>query len=114
MVTDCWLPEHVCVGAFVCGCNMDCMEEDSMGYCAAGTDGCCDSSSGNSCDEGYFCMPYADGFDVCHVVLNDNLQCWTHDDCADSSGYCEGAQLCSCNENCISVVGKCIYDYPVP
>ena len=107
---DCWPPEHVCVDAFVCGCNMDCTEEDSMGYCDFGTAGCCDSSSGITCDEGYFCMPFLDGFDVCHHVLNDNLQCWTDDDCGSGAGTCEDAQLCSCNENCISVVGHCDYD----
>ena len=113
-VADCWISEHVCMGAFVCGCNMDCTQQDSMGYCAAGTAGSCDTSSGNSSDEGYNCMPFFDGFDVCHAVLNDNLQCWTDDDCAGGAGNCVGAQLCSCNENCISVVGFCDYQVLVP
>ena len=109
-IADCWLPEHVCMDMFVCGCDVLCYEEDYYGYCVSGIDACCDSSSGNTCPEGYFCMPFADGFDVCHAELNDNLQCWTDDDCAGGMGTCEGAFLHSCNEYGFSTVGHCDYN----
>jgi hypothetical protein len=102
---DCAYGEY-CAGVQLCPCDADCDMEDTKGTCMPTSGDCCFTAKipiPAECGPGQFCMS-VDGGDTCHAYL-DQPYCWNDDDC--SGGVCEGAEICSCNANCISQPGFC-------
>jgi hypothetical protein len=101
---ECW-PGVGCIGVFVCPCFEDCTEDDSYGWCSAGSGGCCEDPG--DCLNGEICLEMPVEFtDTCHADL-DWPYCWTDGDCAIGDATCQGELLCSCTMDCMSQPGMC-------
>ncbi len=105
-------PDEQCVGAGTCPCVMDCAWvgpgkcEPLMPFCCKDDSDCPDLDSGvelvcigGDMGAGGVCLPQPKGGD-----------CFYYDDCGNDQ-FCWGADVCSCDMNCISEVGECLY-YP--
>jgi hypothetical protein len=98
-------PWESCVGGGACGCLVDC-EASGPGTCQP-VGGCCHSN--DDCEYGTWCLGAELGAGgTCFNWVEDG-DCFYDADCGAGMA-CWGADVCSCDMNCISVAGQC---YPL-
>jgi len=97
--------EH-CEGPKACGCLVDCDLWIEAGSCVPDLPGeCCHSNA--DCPEGYCVAGDLGAGGVCHTELLPDGSCFTDADCGGEEIVCTGAQVCSCDMNCVSFAGTC-------
>ena len=73
-------------------------DDEQPGTCDLAVTGCCDNTG--KCTDGYHCTD----MNTCLADLTPP-DCWNDADCP--TGTCQGAMLCSCDMDCMSVAGTC-------
>lgn len=93
-----------CIGAMVCPCEAQCDMIDQKGTCQSDIWECChwdeecypERCIGGSMGAGGTCMS-----------ASGDLDCFDDSDCSQDT-WCWGAQICSCDMNCLSAPGTCL------